>query len=226
MEEVERELFALDAYYIFASSSMKEYAVEKYKIPIEKTDVCINGGNKVKEVDISDLDVSFDCDKFTCVYAGTLNKGRNIETMISSFPSSEKVRLILMGPEGEWIKNFNRSNIIYLGALPEEKAHYIVSKCDVGLIPYDDSKKYYNIAYPTKLSFYITAGIPILSTPVREFVQMNNKHEFGWSKDLSSWGNFIDKVDPNEVLEKKKIVDKVREEFDWEYIYQRNKFII
>jgi hypothetical protein len=37
-----------------------------------------------------------------------------------------------------------------------------VARCDVGLIPYDDSREYYNIAYPTKLSSYIVAGIPFL----------------------------------------------------------------
>jgi hypothetical protein len=54
--------------------------------------------------------------------------------------------------------------------LEEELAHKLVSDCDCGLIPYDENLFYLKIVFPIKASFYITAGIPFLSTRIPELV--------------------------------------------------------
>ena len=151
---------------------MREYIVVRYRLDVRRTCVCVNGSDWV--------DTSIDTDYRrteqsgpTYVYAGTLNKGRSIEEMVRIFMDTN-TKLILMGPHGEWIGKFARGKrtIRYLGAMAEQVAHRVCSLCDVGLIPYDETRFYYNIAFPTKLSFYVTAGIGVLSTPVAEVARM------------------------------------------------------
>ena len=224
MRDVEKEFFALPADFIFASSSMREYAVSHFDIPLERTDVCINGGNKVTGT--SPLPFEKKEGETLFVYSGTLNKGRSIEKMIGNFPEDPDKKLILMGPEGEWTRDILKDNMIYLGALPEEKAHNIVSGCDVGLIPYDNERLYYNLAYPTKLSFYLTAGIPVLSTPVSEFNKINEIRDIGWGGVLDSWSEIISSLDGSSIAAKKERAKQISDQFLWDNILKQNRFIV
>lgn len=226
IRKFENKFFRLSVKFIFASESMRDYACKKYQIQKENTDICINGGNRIIYNKKSSLEKYIDKDKINYVYAGSLNKGRQIEEMIINFPENDKFQLILMGADGEWIEdNSFEENIIYLGAVEETEAHYLVSKCDVGLIPYDDCKLYYNIAYPTKLSFYITAGIPFLSTPVIEVKKINEKYDIGYIGKINNWSSIINNITFNEILGKKLNLNNVKEDFYWDKIFIKNKFI-
>lgn len=217
MRLIEKKLFSSKRIrFIFASESMRRYARQKYGIESNRTWTCINGGN-IADVVNSDSKQKNDR-KIRFVYSGTLNKGRNIENMIKYFPASEQLELILMGSEGDWINGLiaRRNNIKYLGLLPEDEAHKVVSRCDVGLIPYDEHRLYYNIAYPTKLSFYITAGISFLSTPTKE-IRRIEEYNIGYIGRIDHWNEMICKMDVDEIEQKKKQADKFREEFSWEH---------
>lgn len=221
--ELEREMFFRAQKLIFASSSMRDYAVNKYCLDFEKTIICFNGGNIVDE----SLDINYIIDfkklenKLNVVYAGTLNRGRQIEKMVEILKELENINLILMGTEGEWIaeKYSNYKNIYYLGEQDENLAHKIVSQCDLGLIPYDKNRKYYNIAYPTKLSFYITAGIPFLSTDVKEVKSINEKYQFGYIEDILKWDKMIEKMSKEEIEIRKKRIFENQEDFSWWNIF-------
>ena len=224
MKEFENEFFKLKVKYIFASFSMQEYACDKYGIPRENTEVLINGGNIPKSKSSNLLNIDFH--KINYVYAGTLNQGRKIEEMIKQFPKSKELHLYLMGSEGEWILNdIEGKNITYLGEYPEEEAHEIVKMCDCGLIPYDDKKKYFNIAYPTKLSFYITAGIPFLSTPVDEVLKINKNYHIGFIEDITNWENLYENLDKRKLEIEKEKISKVKSNFYWENIISNSKFL-
>ncbi len=207
----ERRLFKLPCEFVFASESMKEYAIRKYNIRSWKCHVLDNGGS----FDYSKTAFPDDVDKIKLVYAGTLNKGRCIEAMIECVKNNHNVILYLCGTGGDWIKEDD--NVRYLGALDESSAHYIVSKCDIGLIPYDSSKQYYNIAYPTKLSFYITAGIPFISTDVKEVRKIHEKYNIGYIAEISDWQNLLSTFDLVELERKKMRIKRVSEKFTWDY---------
>lgn len=220
IEDVEKKIMTLGAYYIFASGEMRKWACKKYNIPHDKTTVCANGSHAISQSGdaiINDC-ISFHDDVIYYVYAGTLNKGRNIEKMIEEFPNDPAYCMVLMGMNGEWIleKYGQKKNIIYVGALEQTKAHYIVSLCDVGLIPYDDEKEYYNIAYPTKLPFYIMAGIPVLSTPVREVQNILNQYEIGWATTLDHWGKLITHISSNDISTVKQKILTIQPDFTWD----------
>ena len=220
IENVEKKIMTLDASYIFASGEMCKWACKKYNIPHDKTTVCANGSHVISHQGnaVTNDCVIFHDDVIYYVYAGTLNKGRNIEKMIEEFPDDPAYCMVLMGMNGEWIleKYGQRKNIVYVGALEQSKAHYIVSLCDVGLIPYDDEKTYYNIAYPTKLPFYIMAGIPVLSTPVREVQNILNQYEIGWAATLENWGERITHISSNDITTIKQKILTIQPNFTWE----------
>lgn len=213
----EEEFFAITSvWFIFASSSMRDYAVCKYHIDISNTIILINGGinNCYKE---SRYDHLLNPERINCVYAGTLNRGRNIDKMIARFPTGDKYRLFLIGTEGDWIKQ--EGNIVNLGALEETDAHCFVSKCDIGLIPYDARKPYYNVAYPTKLSFYITAGIPFISTPVNEAKRINENYGVGYISDFESWPETFSSITRESTTMQKRKIEGVCHEFSWDFLF-------
>lgn len=211
IKEVENKLFGFDCYYIFASTSMMEYARKKYSIQNEKCFVIDNGSSLVSEQTEFDIDDR----KINLIYSGTLNKGRNISKMLECVSENNNVVLYLCGTGGEWIEN--SKNIRYLGALEEKVAHYIVSQCDLGLIPYDETRQYYHIAYPTKLSFYITAGIPFLSTDVKEVRNIQKKYNIGYISEISNWQDIIANKDKSQINAEKTKARNIQNEFTWDY---------
>ena len=225
LEKIERELFSLNTKFIFASESMMNYAVSKYRIPEVNAEYCINGSSPVDErIEIDDI-VKIDETKINCVYAGTLNKGRCIELMIDKFPKDPRYQLILMGTGGDWIEQRTDKNITYLGPVEEIIAHAVTHKCDIGLIPYDEKKEYYNIAYPTKLSFYLSAGIAYLSTPVHEVERIDEMHQFGWTSEIDKWDKLICELKKEELVQKKKNSNDVKQQFYWENVLNMNTFL-
>ena len=225
LQIIERELFSLKAKFIFASESMMNYAVLKYHIPIENAEYCINGSNPIDEGLTTDHLIKIDTNKINCVYAGTLNKGRCIELMIERFPKDKRYQLILMGTGGDWIGQSTDPSITYLGAVEENIAHAVIQKCDIGLIPYDENKEYYNIAYPTKLSFYLSAGIAYLSTPVCEVERIDEMNQFGWREEIEKWDALIRGLRNEDIIKKKEAVNEVKSRFYWEAVLDNNKFL-
>ena len=222
-QEIEAHIFNNKSKYFFASSSMKDFVVEKYNLSDSNTKVWINGGNSVDKIDIKEELFFLKEQKINYVYAGTLNKGRQIEYMLDLFSKLENKNLILMGSEGEWIRDIKLpEHIIFLGSLDEKYAHYIVSLCDVGLIPYDSSRMYYNIAYPTKLSFYITAGISYLSTNVKEVSKINNKYSLGYVGNIEDWEKLISLITKDDLVNKKELIKDIRADFLWSNIVDIN----
>ena len=221
-QEIERKIFNLPAKFIFASYSMRSYACNKFQLPIDNTSVCINGGLVLSKEILKVNNHLIDKEKVNFVYAGTLNKGRGIMRVIEVFKNAPDVNLTLLGEMGEWINNIKPAdNIRYLGPIDERIAHSLVSLFDVGIVPYDSQKLYYNIAYPTKLSFYITAGITFLSTDVSEVKIINEKYKMGFVYPIEDWNHEILKLKKDEVLNKKKIILKYKEEFYWDVIFEK-----
>ena len=210
IEKAEKRLFGTACEFVYASESMKEYAKQKYCVSPQKCHVLDNGGNLAfKRTSFPDT-----TDKIKLIYAGTLNRGRCIESMIESMRNVHNAVLYLCGTGGEWIKE--EDNIKNLGPLDESCAHYIVSQSDIGLIPYDSSKLYYNIAYPTKLAFYITAGIPFISTDVKEVRNIHQKYHIGYISDVDDWHDLFSTIDTDAVNDQKKKVRDIIDEFTWE----------
>lgn len=204
-----------DINFIFASFSMRDYVVDKYKLNMENTDVVINGGiNLQNSLPIAkDVINNPGCLRF--VYAGSLHKGRQIEDMINIFKQT-KHKLFLLGSDGEWLKEYVVENITYLGSMKEKDAHLFVSQCDMGVIPYDDSKFYYNLCCPTKASFYISAGIPFIATQTVELMKCFNS-SIATFMPVSQWLQWINSSSINkEITSMINNVWIIKKDYEWD----------
>ena len=212
--------------YIFASHQMALFASRKYGINDLNYSIVINGANELKGFpDTNQIPSCLLSSEIKYVYAGSLNKGRQIEDLISLFRDRKEL-LILLGEWGEWIKELPTSgNIHYIGKHNEDYAQFLVSKCDIGLIPYDDTKFYYNLCYPTKASFYICAGIPFLSTPLKELMYVFNDYQMTYFVPFGEWPVFIDNNKcRNQIREIKSVVHKNKSNFYWKSLLINENF--
>lgn len=199
--------------YVFASHQMGKYVHKQYNLEYS---VVINGSDRVKDFSNSDdRPAGLDSLETKYIYAGGLNKGRQIELLISKFRNRKAV-LILIGEWGDWLLDYELpANIFYLGKFEEDYAHYLASRCDVGLIPYDENRFYYNICYPTKASFYITAGIPFLSTPLEELKNVFEKSGMVYFVPIEEWDDFIEHFDSSSLSDTKKKIESQKHQFYW-----------
>jgi hypothetical protein len=198
---------------------MASYVSDNWYLKNNSFTTIINGANRLQSFQ-NDMPLLTFLQSEECkyVYAGSLNKGRQIEELIELF-SGRKELLILIGDWGDWLANYNlSSNIIYLGKFDEQHAHFLVSKCDIGLIPYDHSKFYYNICYPTKASFYITAGIPFLSTPLEELSFVLSKYNMVYFIPFNEWKTFMDNLKKTDLHQLKILINQYQELFLWENV--------
>lgn len=209
--------------YIFPTTEIAKYAKSKYKINESNLSVLINGSWISDASNKTSIEVKLPARGLKFVYAGTLNKGRQISDLIKIFSNSEQ-SLVLIGSDGDWIKEEYRSkeNIKYLGPMPEVYAQHIVKQCDMGVIPYDSSRMYYNQCFPTKASFYITSGIPFLSTPLVE-LKKHFTDEVVVYCELNGWGKMLADEDLISVIEERRnnIDEEFRQRFSWPFIWER-----
>ncbi len=220
LPEFQKVVFAetLKNSYVFAASKMRDYVVDQYNINKARTQVIINGAPMQNLPGCKNDFKKYDASKIKFVYAGTLNKGRGIEELLSIFEDTRHY-LFLLGEQGDWIPV--TSNIIYLGSYSETDALALVSQCDIGVVHYAEEKLYYNICYPTKYSFYIAAGLPILSTNLTEAKAQLAQYDFTYFRSLTDWPEFISTLQKEQLDSKKVIVAKVKALFSWEAISQK-----
>lgn len=228
LESIQIDIFSYKALnFIFASKGLEDFAVKSYHVDQSKCQTIINGGNVLSNAtkipDIDNFSNLFKSDKINFVYAGSLNKGRQIETMLKIFQNKPGINLILMGAEGEWIKKI-ANNLFYLGDFEEILAHHIVAKCDVGIIPYDARKLYYNICYPTKVSFYISAGIGTLSTPLDTLKDMYQNDTFINFCDINDWDTYLNELTAEKILKMKENARDFRKEIYWQTLLSKINF--
>jgi glycosyltransferase involved in cell wall biosynthesis len=217
----QNNLFKLtEVKFYFASYCMRSYTIKEYGLTTEKCQVVLNGSDKLKEFDQSAYSFLRDLDsnKLKFVYVGSLNKGRQIEDLIRVYEQSQHY-LFLLGPGGDWIdkglRDRNIYNVKYLGAFSDQIALQISSLCDMGVIPYDDSRFYYNMCYPTKVSFYLAAGLPILSTRLLETQQVLRNKEIAYFLPIDAWGEFISQIKREDLEILRQNVLFYRQQFYW-----------
>lgn len=220
IKKFEDKLFSLNIFFVFSSTTMRLYSIKKYNLKYYNTLLIQNTTSLISIHDYKHkkLDKFLLKDSIKFIYSGSLNKGRQIEDMILNFPTRIDFQLLLIGPEGEWLSDYKLgNNILYLAELKQYEVQKISTNFDVGVIPYDETKLYYNLAYPVKISSYITAGITFLSTPISESMLINKSYGIGFLHPLNEWHKLFSKIDRHMVNEQKKIIKGISKYFSSEY---------
>lgn len=212
--------------FIFASHYMRDYAVSKYGIICANTEVVINGGSSLtKHNNYPELEEAirpFEDDvRLKFIYAGSVAQNRQISESIEIFIKNPNCILLIMGPGGAWLRQLELpENIRYIGSFENDLAVEIASHCDIGIVPYDESKFYYNLCYPTKASFYICAGIPFLSTPLIELRNVYEKLGICVFYSIHEWAEYIGSLSSLDIVKmKNEIITKdYVTKFSWNYL--------
>lgn len=219
---VQRKIFQLkNAEFIFASNGLRNLSISHYGVSPDVTYTIINGGILRGGSDSASEGCSTWISKgaLNCVYAGGLIQGRQILEMVELFRDMPNVNLLLMGGDGDWLKEYPLpNNIKFMGNLPEALAHQLVERCDLGLIPYDDTLSYYNLCYPTKASFYATAGTPFLCTCLDELMETFKGDEFAIFLPFNQWSEAIKKLDKQNIQVMKAVLSTEKVKYAWESI--------
>lgn len=215
-ELIQHKMFSLpNVEFIFASFKMCDYAIQQFSLAIKNTLVIVNGAPQL-DTSRPILTIEIKPNQINYVYAGSLNRGRQLTELIQLFCMNTGVNLYLLGTNGDWIKDYNLSpNIYYLGSLSECDAHALVATCDIGLVPYDDTRFYYNLCYPTKASFYITAGIPFLCTDLNELKLNFKESGAALFYSLSQWVEVIDSLSKEKIDELKLKAVNIQQKYLW-----------
>jgi hypothetical protein len=221
------KLYSLrNCFYIFASREMELFVKAKYGIEDRHTEVILNGADRLDLEKRSSYEFNLPAGKLNCVYAGTLNKGRQVESLIIMFGRLQHANLILLGDWGEWLLDYDLpGNVVYLGNKSNLVAQEIVSSCDLGLIQYNAARFYYNLCFPTKISFYLTAGIPVLSTPLKELMYHFNGSQAVFFSDIDDWEPFLQSIDYT-VLEKAKAAARLESMgYEWDSLLSTSRLL-
>ncbi|MBN8705073.1 MAG: hypothetical protein J0L62_04300 [Bacteroidetes bacterium] len=130
-------------------------------------------------------------DLFLWVFQGNLQKGRGVEVafqFIKSRPADEG--LLFIGPDLEnyqsRLTKTDQSRLFFIGQVPSNEILNYTVAGDAGLMLIETSTESYLNSLPNKFFEYITARLPVLTTPLPQAERFINKYNCGIS---SNWDN-------------------------------------
>jgi glycosyltransferase involved in cell wall biosynthesis len=136
-------------------------------------------------------------DALRIIFLGNFAEGRGLEESVRAFVDVKSgAKLILQGPDNPYrrkIMELARSlglgeeRVSFPPAVPESALIETAANADIGLIPYNPAYFGYRYCCPNKLSQYLAAGLPILSSRT-EYVSGIVKNE--------KIGHVVDIADP------------------------------
>ncbi|PQQ29154.1 hypothetical protein [Photorhabdus hindustanensis] len=140
---------------------LKEKSKIIYNYPDSNT-LTISNVCKNKSKTIKDLK---DKGKKIVIYAGSIQKGRDIDIIAKSFAKLSNFHLILIGPIKENKNNHfdNLKNVSYFGVISRNEVNYFYSVADIGLLNYSNTPINTKFCAPVKLWEYLYFKLKIIS---------------------------------------------------------------
>ena len=120
------------------------------------------------------------------IYQGAVNKDRGLEELIEAFtflPSN--FHLVIVGTGDvhqaliEKTNTLKLNQVHFTGQIPFNKLEQYTLEADLGVSLEKSTNLNYRFALPNKVFDYITAGIPILVSPLPELCALLDKHDVG-----------------------------------------------
>ncbi len=178
-----------------------------------------------------------DIDRYTIAFFGHLRQGQGVDFLIGLLPEViekiPKARLLIIGtgPLEKQLKEraemFGLSNHVRFAGFIEDhtEAQTLLSRCAVGIAPYEDSESTYTrYTDPGKPKAYMAAGLPVVITKVPRIAYEIERKGAGIAIEYDS-GDAVRALvsilsDDDRLLEYKKNAIEFAGEFEWPAIFE------
>ena len=125
-------------------------------------------------------DIPADFDKIShpvIGYIGTLGKVFDQDLICALADKHPEFSIVLVGPEYTNISKLReRENIVFLGVRPHDQIPYYIKGFDVAIVPYI-CNKFTEGVYPSKLNEYLSMGVPVVTTNIKEIIELKSDYE-------------------------------------------------
>lgn len=193
---------------IVIGKDMKQLVREKSKsnnifvVPnwIDETDI----GVEPKSENIILRELNWDNDKVTFQFFGNIGRVQGISNIfkaIELMKNSDRAQFLFMG-EGAYVEelkklidNSNNKNIIYYGAVPQQKKSMGLNACDISIVTLAEGML--GLGVPSKAYYSMAANKPIFAIMDKrsETYQMVEQNNIGWVVEPYNIGEVAKKLD-------------------------------
>jgi glycosyltransferase involved in cell wall biosynthesis len=152
--------------YIFVTSAMDNIYNNKYRRPF----IVIN-------TVVEDLIIKLDYQKYyhnnhIVGYAGHISEENNVHILVDAIKKIPQFKLYLFGNiskefENDFFSSIIDSNISYFGILEEKQLFSELRNCRFLINTRNLNMQYTLYTYPIKTSFYLSTGVPLISTELK-----------------------------------------------------------
>lgn len=167
-------------------------------------------------------------DKYVIGYIGNLKEEyTGVRFLIKFFAELNRVNkqvvLLLVGPcNPEHKKQFSNANILFLGSRPPEEMPLYFNLIDLGVLPFVVSP-FTDNALPLKIIEYTAAKKPVISTPLKEVINLNFPNIFFAEQNVQKWITMFEQLQQFEWKEK---WSQYILEYDWKKLAEKVKGLL
>jgi len=217
-----------------------EALLDRYEVPAEKKRVVPNGipGSFLESVSLQDIvNPRKEPGEFVIGYVGVLREWIDfgpVFNAMKSLRSKIPVRLVIIGEEGdagrvrEQIEREGlTAHVSMLGTVPHDRIRNHLTACDCGIVPFAAGSTS-DYALPLKVFEYFSAGLPVLSTPIRS-VKENFPDTVWFYRDNEQFIKAITDIASDRQAAKKKVAEgmkKVESQFTWDRVIEKLERLI
>jgi len=157
------------------------------------------------------------------VYVGGLNGMVDFDLLSYTAERLPKVSFVIIGPYSKIPLKEIPKNIYFLGGRSYHQLPSYLQNADVGLIPFQQSKKFDKMERPIKFYQYVASGLPVVSVSIgglkvmEPYAFLANSYE-DFSMAIKDAINVDDKY--------KDDLRNIAQEFSWENIYSQFEKIL
>lgn len=177
---LEKSILPKIKYFITASESYSLWFAEKYGV--EKPIVVQNFPERVENLDF----IAEESSKKIIIYQGTINPFRGLDKLIPALKKIDNAELWIFGngPKLDEYKQLTKKLVLdkkvkFFGAISPQKLKEFTTKADVGISIEENNGLSYYYSLPNKISDYIQARIPVLTSDFPEMKKIVENFNVG-----------------------------------------------
>lgn len=221
---LEEQAFTKCDYLIAVSWKMKDYIQREFGISPQKILVIPNGGQEQKFIAQYKLPLNV-------IYAGVFSYWEKIfdYLKIAKYADPQKFRFYMAGAgplKKHILKQVRKEKIPikYLGYIPYENIHAILSKMQIGIAP-STSDLARIVASPIKVFEYMASGLPVIAPQIGDWGDLIRKEGCGITINSDSLEEYINALNAltnkNVWIQKsQKALNLIKNKYSWDKILQ------